>query len=276
MIKLLGKLTDLETLPCGVQIPLARGEEPEADREFIREYSLQEMTGNVRKMIAGRNVRSNMARIIDTVLEQCVVNIAGLEGKALRKGAFLRSLLVGDRDFLLLKIRLISKGPIVVAQMNCPSCQEALDVDIDLGEMDVYGFDPEKLEYSLDEQERRVFEVDCDDAEATFRFPDGHDQAAITQILRANPIEAQHRMYQRCLVRWKDKDGEKTEPIQGNFFDTLPVRLVDWVDEQFQANLPGPEMDTNVTCAVCGAESMANMESSDFLFPQTQTGRSKR
>lgn len=263
---LLGKLSEIEKLPCGVIV----GEET----EFNRTYSIQEMTGNVRKLIAGRNVRSSMAKIVDTVLEQCVTMVAGLEGKDLRRGAFLRSLLVGDRDFLLLKIRLISKGPIVVATMTCPSCQEKLDVNIDLAEMDVYGLT--EKDYMLDEKGRRIFEIEKEGTQAAFRFPDGHDQAAVSQILRSNPIEAQHRMYHRCLVRWEDKNGEKKEPFPSNFFDFLGIGALDWVDEEFRQHMPGPEMENSVTCEVCGAESLADMESSDFLFPQAQSKKSKR
>lgn len=266
---LLGKLSDLNELPCGVLV----GEDGE-EKRYDRTFSIQEMTGNVRKMIASRNVRTSLVKIVDTVLEECVTGIAGTEGKALRKGAFLRSLLIGDRDFLLLKIRRESKGNLVIATMTCPSCQEKLDVKIDLDQMDVYGL--KEKDFMVDAQGRRIFVVNGDGVEADFRFPDGHDQAAIVPLLRSNPIEAQHRMYHRCLVRWKDKNGEKMEPFAYNFFDTLPIRMVDWVDEQFRFHMPGPEMETNITCEVCGAESLANMDSSDFLFPQTQTGKSRR
>jgi hypothetical protein len=263
----LGKLLELESLPCGVAVEEGEG--------YKKNFALTEMTGNVRKMIAGRSVRTNTSRIIDTILEECVTMIGGVEGKDLRKGAFLRSLLSADRDFLLLKIRLISKGPIVVATMTCPSCQELLDVNIDIGGMDVYGFDPEKPDYMLDEKGRRVFEISDEGISAVFRYPDGHDQAAIAQIVRSNPIDAQYRMYHRCLVKWADKDGEKKEPFPSNFFDLLPVRRLDWINEEYKNYMPGPEMDTSVTCEVCGAETVANMDSSDFLFPQTRQKRSK-
>jgi hypothetical protein len=275
MVTLLGKLSELETMPCGVQMPLRKGEEDTGEREFIRTYSIQEMTGHVRKLVASRNVRASMAKVIDTVLEQCVIKVGELEGKALRKGAFLRNLLNGDRDFLLLRIRLESKGHIVTTTMSCPACQEKLDVEIDIGDLDVYGFQDGKHDFVLDEKGRRVFEVEGEKAEASFRFPDGHDQARVAQIIRSNPIEAQHRMYQMCLVRWKDDNGEETEPFASNFFDKLPVRMLDWVADQFRENMPGPEMDLEVVCEACGAAVTANMESSDFLFPQTQTKRSK-
>jgi hypothetical protein len=273
VVTLLGKLTDLEKLPCGVRI----GDPKEGEEiTFDRSFDLKEMTGNVRKMIAGRNVRSSMAKTIDTILESCVPMVGGIEGKALRKGAFLRGLLNGDRDFLLLKIRLVSKGNIVIATMNCPHCHEKLDVSIDLAEMDVYGFDPERPEYKVDAKGRRIFTIEGDGTSADFRYPDGHDQAAVAQMVRANPIEAQHRIYQRCLTRWEDGNGVKEEPFPTNFFDQLPIRMVDWVDDNFKDEMPGPEMDTSVTCEVCGAESQASMESSDFLFPQTRSKRSNR
>jgi len=92
----------------------------------------------------------------------------------------------------------------------------------------------------------------------------------IAQVARANPVEAQHKILNRCLVEWRDKKEDRAEPFPPNFFDAQPIRVVDWADKSFAESMPGPEMDFEVTCGVCGAESAANMESSDFLFPQTQ------
>lgn len=257
---LLGKLPEVNELPCGVI----------RDGEILRDYDLTEMTGFVRKAMASRKVRTDVGKVIDTLLEGCVTSIAGLEGKALKKGSFLRSLLIGDRDFLMLKIRHISIGNIVMVNMNCPSCQEKLDVNLDLDEIDIWGIEKDADE--IDPNGRRIFTKVSEKLGITakFRYPDGIDQTVIAQVARANPVEAQHRILNRCLVEWRDKDSQLAEPFPPNFFDGKAIRVVDWADKAFEENMPGPEMNFEVTCGVCGAESAANMESSDFLFPQTQ------
>ena len=120
----------------------------------------------------------------------------------------------------------------------------------------------------------RVFRLESKEhgVNAVFRFPCGHDQHAVIPIARENPVEANYRMYQLCLEEW----NEKRKPFPNSLFDDLPLKTLDWLDAEFAARMPGPEMQHEVICDLCGTRNPMNLEMSDFLFPRPQPGARRK
>lgn len=246
-------------LPCGLL----------RDGELVREVELTPMTGRVRKNIARPDVRKNGARIIDAVLLACVRSIGG---KRVDRQV-LDELLVGDRDFLTMKIRQISLGDRVSAQMQCGSCRERIEFDIDLDQVELYPLADGDGEIA-DNGRARLFRIENHDLDvrAAFRFPAGRDQHAIVPLAQKNPVEANYRMYLLCLEEWNDQ----AKPFPNSFFENLPLNVLDWVGAEFTARMPGPELEHEVICDLCGTANPMSLEMSNFLFPQPGEGRRRR
>ena len=82
--------------------------------------------------------------------------------------------------------------------------------------------------------------------------------------------EANYALYQRCLINW---NGAPAEDLPSGFFETQSLRIVDYIDENFMENMPGPDMRVPMNCNECSAEIVLSMESSDFLFRTPKTER---
>lgn len=246
-------------LPCGL---LREG-------EVIRDAEITPMTGRVRKNIARPDIRRNGARIIDAVLLACVRSIGG---KRVDRQV-LDELLVGDRDFLTMKIRQASLGGRVSAQMQCGSCRERIDFEVDLEEVELYPLQEGDCEIAEDGR-TRFFRIDDPDlgVKAAFRYPAGKDQHAIVPLAQKNPVEANYRMYLLCLEEW----NAQTKPFPASFFENLPLNVLDWVDAEFTARMPGPEMEHEVICDLCGTANPMSLEMSDFLFPRPGGARRRK
>jgi hypothetical protein len=83
-------------------------------------------------------------------------------------------------------------------------------------------------------------------------------------MMRRNPIEANYRLYFRCIREW---NGKSQKEILPNIFDELRVDAIDALSAAFMEAQPGPDLREPTSCPVCGVEIVASMESSDFLFP---------
>ena len=244
-------------LPCGVLV----GGKLQTIAEIIP------MTGAVRKMIARPEIRANPAKVIDTILMQCVKSVGSVP--KLKKDVADR-LFMADRDFLIMEIRRISLGDTVNSVLQCGSCNAKLSVSIDL-RTDVPVKKLEEMTYKIVE-DNVVFVLEDKGLKlkATFRFPNGGDQHAVALLYKKNPIEANYALYQRCLIDW---NGTPAEDLPAGFFENQSLRIVDYIDEHFMENMPGPDMRVPMNCNECNAEIVLSMESSDFLFRTPKTER---
>jgi len=246
-------------LPCGLF----------RDGKAQREAEIVPMTGRVRKNIARPDVRKNGAKIIDAVLLACVREIGGRRVDR----QVLDELLIGDRDFLTLKIREVSLGEVVSAEMHCGGCKEKIDFQVNLADIKAFPLAEGDCEVAEDGT-TRVFHVDSDKhaLHAVFRFPSGKDQHAIVPLASQNPVEANYRMYGLCLESW---NGQK-KPFPPTFIENLPLSTLDFVDAAFASRMPGPELDHEVVCDVCGTANPMSLEVSNFLCPTPQEARKRR
>lgn len=245
-------------LPCGLG--------PDKEGRIQREAEIAPMTGLVRKNIARPEIRSNFGKVVDAVLLPCLKRVGTIE-KVDRR--VLDKLLTGDRDFLLLEIRKLSLNEKVRATMKCGACNEKVDITFDLTKVPVRRL-PDKGDGIEIVGTERVFTIDWTFVDerasftAKFRFPNGADQIEAAQLSTRNPVEANYKMYGRCLHEW---NGQPATQVSPTLFDDLPLPILDQIDRAFRERMPGPDLDQPVTCALCGEDNRLDLSTSDFLFP---------
>ena len=71
-----------------------------------------------------RNPSVPSAIVVSKLLSSCLVSLHGQRVNA----AMVRQLLVGDRDFLMLRLREMTFGETMQAVVLCPACDEKMDV----------------------------------------------------------------------------------------------------------------------------------------------------
>lgn len=251
-------MSDVFELPAGLW----------KDGTAVKEVRLNELNARIRKEMGKPNLRNNPVQLVSTVLAHCIESIGG--NPITEKD--INNLLIGDRDFCLLKVREISLGSEVHLTFNCPMCQVSNRSSIDLQSIAIYELNEDNYEIREDiTPDPRVFMIKGDFQppwEALFRFPLNSDQRAVMRGSVINPLQAQQDLFGRCLIEW---NKEKVFPTH---IDDLSLPEINYLTSEIQDALPGPDLNTEIECVSCGATVPMPMESSDFLFPEDLGRRS--
>ena len=228
--------------------------------ERYREAVIRPMTGGTQKKLAQKNIRSDSVKLLNTLLMDCVVSIPGLPRIS---NSAVNSLFIGDRDFLALEIRKLSKGNVLNSILTCPACKEKLRMESDL-DTDIPMVLMDDLEYSVVEGMPQFTLNDPDsDFSATFSFPTGEHQAQSAKYLNKNPVEGMYVMMYNTIVDW---NGKGRNEISIGVFDAIDVKLSEYLMNEYQNMLPGPDFQIPADCPYCGEEMKIPLVASDFLF----------
>mgnify|MGYP001809905678 CR=1 FL=1 len=225
-----------------------------------RRCVIRPMTGGTQKKLASKQVRSDAVKLLNTLLMDCVVSIDGFPRVT---NGVISDLFIGDRDFLALEIRKISRGDKLTTVITCPHCNEKLTMTSDLS-ADIKINQLDGLEYTVIDGVPQFTIADPDsDFNAVFTFPNGVDQANAMRYIMKNPVEGTYALMYNCLISWNGKDPKD---LTLAIFDELPIQQADFVLDEFQRMLPGPDFEIPAECPMCGGDLRLSLASSDFLF----------
>ena len=186
-----------------------------ADRVLLRPVS-----GREEDWVA-RHPGAPVATTVSALLGSCVA----LPDGGVSSPELARSLLTGDRDYLMTRLRRATFGDRVDGVYTCPACAEPMDVRLDLGEMP---WEPAA-------QGARTYERTLPDGRLVrFRLPCGADQEAIVGV----PVEdAVDLLLRRCVLT----------PESGSLESPERDQLVDAIE----GLAPRVEIELSLTCPEC-------------------------
>ena len=224
-------------------------------------FTLREMTGRDEEAISKSDVKQNGAKLIATLLERCVLSIGTITRKSVGGEAWkevIRELLVGDQDYMLIKLRELSMGGEIEVTHTCPYCKESLKTLLDVSELDIIPFSGQRaVPFSLPKGYRDKKGVLH--REGTLRLPTGQDREILTPIARKNVAQASTLMLTRLC---KFEDGlYVTEDIMRD----LTVRDREYLQKVLQENLFGINLEIDVTCTGCGEDFKGNLNTTNFI-----------
>jgi hypothetical protein len=196
---------------------------------------------------------------VTRILERC----ARLQGIGPLDAEMARSLAVGDRQFLLMKLRELTFGPQVQAVAACPwwGCSQRVDLDFSLAQVPVRDGDPGPVHTMQLSEEAAVTEDGGRHRQVEFRLPNGGDQEALTQLATANEAAALSALLQRCLVALGP-----ARPPAPEWVDRLSARTRLEIEEAIAAAAPGPDLTIEAHCPTCGRVFGLPFEIQDFFF----------
>lgn len=200
----------------------------------INTAEIRELTGSDEEIIARIG---DPGKALLTILERATVKV----GDKPADKETLDSLLAGDREALLLAIRIATFGPKVKVMPICTSCGEEQTFEIDLST------DVETK--TLDESDR-VFTLDCKIGKVTVGLPTGSAQKALVNATNKNAAELDTILLKSCI-----------ESINGmpvlNVQQIKDLSLKDRRDliKAITDRNPGPQLsEIKKSCTSCEAE----------------------
>lgn len=222
----------------------------DAQGRVHREVRVRELTGADEEALFERREASG-ARRVGAFLARAIDRLPGLEHETIDE-AFAGRLQLGDRDYLLLRLRQMDLGDAVHQVMRCPACASKVDVDFLISELPVRRL----------AQPQALHEVQLAGCTLRLRLPDGDDQAAVEVLALANPAAANTRLFAR-LVQDVDGQGAPGEDGVRAWPAALRNALVAWL----AANLPGPDLYLDLACPHCKADMSYAFDLHAFFLP---------
>lgn len=178
-----------------------------------------------------------------------------------------RALLVGDRQFLLLRLREATFGERVEGTLSCPwpNCGARVDLDFSTADVPVKRCDTVWATYRVELPPGAAGE---EGESVTFRLPNGGDQEALAPLLARNPAAALTALLERCIV----DDGSGQEDAAERVARLSPRARME-VERAMEAHAPAVELEMELGCPECGRGFTAPFELQDFFFGELRTSR---
>ena len=224
-------------------------------------FTYREMNGKDEEAISKADVRQNGAKMVNVLVERCVVAVGTLTKKecGVRWGTIIREMLGGDLDYMAFKIRELSKGNEVEFQHKCPNCGTKLTTIVNTNEFNLKPYMGQSvIDFSLVRgyKDSRG-EVHKD---GSLRLPNGFDREAVTPLFKKNVSTAMTSLLTRLI---SFNDGAV---VTQNNVNEMSLRDRDILEKIIKENTFG--IDTvieDIVCSSCGQDISGEVGQSNFL-----------
>jgi hypothetical protein len=213
------------------------------DGALLRTAEVRELNGDDEEALAA--LKGSLARWMSVMLERNVVRVGDVPMTA----AMSRKLLIGDRDALLLHIRIVTFGPeITLSNIVCPHCDAALDATVDLRTVETVRLDTPAAGHEYTVPLRRG-------GTARVRLPGGEAQEAAFAEDASTAAQRNTRLLALCLLRVTDADGTARQKTGEALAQSLSMADRQLVLKYLAEHQPGPRLDdVTFTHSACGEE----------------------
>jgi hypothetical protein len=195
-----------------------------------REFELSPLTGRDEEYLCAMAGNALSAHVVTGLLGRCIRRLGSLRAMSEEVA---REMLVGDREYVVMKIRQITWGRTVNAVLRCPSkeCNKPMDVMVSLHEM---AAEPRPVK-------SRYFRKRLRSIPSTtikFRLPTGADQEALTGF--TDEGRAVTTLLARCTG------------LAESEVEVLPEAARREIEEHMEKLAPQADFELETTCPECG------------------------
>lgn len=223
-------------------------------------FTYREMNGKDEEAISKADVRQNGAKMVNVLVERCVVAIGTLTKKecGVRWGTIVRELLGGDLDYMAFKIRELSKGKEVEFQHKCPSCGTKLTTIVNTDEFEIKPYmNQSAIDFTLvrgyKDKKGEVHKS------GTIRLPNGFDRELVTPLFKKNVSTATTMLLTRLMAF---DDGAV---VTQDLVNEMALRDRDILEKIIKDNTFGVDTTIDITCSSCGQDISGQAGQSNFL-----------
>lgn len=225
----------------------------------LKTVRVRELTGRDEELLADRRYRNAVEQVTD-FLTQVIVEVPGLDRPVSKE--LVAEMLIGDRDYLLLRLRQVSLGDQVEQVMRCPStaCGKKADVEFLISELPVRRVPTVQLWYEFDLSAPARSE-DARSNHVTLRLPVGLDLEAVLDCKDLNPALANTRLFARIV---KSVGHSRVDEAAAR---DLPLRLRGEITDFLRGITPGPDLKIDIQCPHCGTDMSYGFDLYGFFLP---------
>lgn len=229
-----------------------------------KEFTLREMTGRDEEAIHKSDVKNNGSKVVSTLLTRCVTRIGNLTPKSVggrdKWEKIIKSLYVGDQDYMLIQLRKLSVGEDIEVNHVCPNgdCKTKLNTIVSVDELEVVPFHGvREIPFELPRGHKDKKGVRH--TTGTMRLATGLDREILTPLAKTNLAKAETVMLTRLC---KFDDGAY---VDDDVMSSLSIRDREYLQKLLQEHYFGVKLEIEVTCDSCGETFMGTFNASNFI-----------
>jgi hypothetical protein len=194
-----------------------------------REFELLPLTGRDEEYLCAMAGNALSAHVITGLLGRCIRRLGSLPAMSEEVA---REMLVGDREYVVMKIRQITWGSTVNAVLRCPSeeCNKPMDVTMSLHDM---AAEPRPVT----SRHFRIRLLSVPSTEIEFRLPTGADQEVLTGFEEGRAVCT---LLARCTG------------LSESTMEAFPEAARREIEEHMEKLAPQADIELEVTCPECG------------------------
>jgi hypothetical protein len=240
------------TLPGGIL---------DASGQCYRDGRLRPLTGSDEDWLYSLAPATRHAGLVTELLARCVICI----GPCRITHALVRDLCIGDRDYLVLKLREATFGARLLHVLHCThaSCGAKLDLDLVIADFPVH---------ARPSQPRHHLRRDGHDGallhEIEFRVPRGRDQELVAAQPSSSPEALRDLLLASCVTRVTCGDGGGELP-----FAALPVTSKQALADAIEEAAPWVDLRLELECPECARPFEAWFDPVAILLGEVGLGR---
>lgn len=218
------------------------------------EVELRALSGRDEELLA--ETAGNTAALVTAVLSRCVERIGGISEV---DAGVVRRLLVGDRQFILLRLRELTFGPDVRGSVPCPwpDCGERVTISFSTTDVPVTRSQDKGPVYACVLSDAALSHAGEARRTVEFRLPTGADQELLSPLLGQNEAEVLSGLLERCVLQRAGggADAAALSPLARQEIEAEMERVAPRLDLLMAA-----------TCPACGRQFDAPFDLQGFFF----------
>jgi hypothetical protein len=228
------------------------------DRQVHDQVILAPLCGFAEKMIAARG-HTTSAVLVTALLSHCIESIGTIDDVS---AEIVRRLLVGDRLFLLLKLREMTFGRNIQAVITCswPDCRARMDIDFATVNIPVTSAPQQSLWH------RMRLSQEAGGNTVTFRLPNGEDQEILAHLLDSDEAMAADSLLARCV----QNIGPVRQPAMADIMSLSATAKAE-IEREMDRLAPKIGFSMEAVCPECGRSFASSFDLQEFVLAELHT-----
>ena len=232
--------------------------DPDSRLYKVKSLDIKAMTAHEEDILTSPALMKK-GETIRTLIKSCLID----------KSVDTNKMLLGDRNALMISIRVTGYGPDYKAIFDCPKCNHTSSDTVDLSELSINFLELEPTEKGLNSFE---FTLPVTKKKITFKFMTVGEEKELTQAREAmnkhfdSPIETNVTSnLEKAIVAIDGiRDGNKIR----HFVQNMPAYDSRVLRKFIKENEPGIKMEHDLVCANCSSASSVLVQMSrEFFWP---------
>ena len=182
--------------------------------------------------------------VVSELIKSCLVT----------PGIDVRNLIAGDRNALMIAIRILGYGSEYEATMECPSCQAKNEIMCDLNSLEVKPLD---IDPTAPGENSFAFVLPKTGANVNFRFLTGRDEEEILAMMESKKkkgIQVDNTVTTRLFYSITSVNGKTDRSLIQKFISIMPALDSNALRQYIDAHEPKVDMTFGFRCKFCEHE----------------------